>query len=197
MSDIWVSWRSALVLVLVLPAGLRGAEPSHAQIEFFEKKIRPVFVKHCYKCHSAQAKKVKGGLLLDTRDGLRKGGASGPAIVPGDPAGSLLLKALRHEDLEMPPGVKLPDAVIADFQNWIKQGAVDPRTGKAVSQSTDIAAGKRFWSFQRPEAHAAPKVHDTTWPRTKIDAFILARLEQAGLSPSPPADRRTWMRRVS
>ncbi len=197
MSDIWVSWRSALVLVLVLPAGLRGAEPSHAQAEFFEKKIRPVLVKHCYKCHSAQAKKVKGGLLLDTRDGLRKGGASGPVIIPGDPAGSLLLKALRHEDLEMPPGVKLPDAVIADFQSWIKQGAADPRTGKAVSQSADIAAGKRFWSFQRPQAHAAPQVHHVAWPRTKIDAFILARLEQAGLTPGPPADRRTWMRRVS
>ncbi len=192
--------RNPWLLVLLLPAGARGAEPPRAQVEFFEKKIRPVLVKHCYKCHSAQSAKVKGGLLLDTRDGLLKGGASGPAVIPGDPAASLLLKALRHEDLEMPPGSKLPDAVIADFQTWIKQGAADPRTSKVVAaadQSTDIAAGKKFWSFQPPQAHPAPKVQGAAWPRTKIDAFILARLEQAGLAPNPPADRRTWLRRVS
>ena len=192
--------RNVWLLVLLLPAGVHGAEPPRAQVEFFEKKIRPVLVKHCYKCHSAQAAKVKGGLLLDTRDGLLKGGAGGPAIIPGDPAASLLLKALRHEDLEMPPGTKLPDSVIADFQSWIKQGAADPRAGQAVTapdKATDIAAGKKFWSFQPPRAHAAPEVRNPAWPRTKIDAFILARLEQAGLAPSPPAARQTWLRRAS
>jgi hypothetical protein len=192
--------RNVWLLVLLLPAGVHGAEPPRAQVEYFEKKIRPVLVTHCYKCHSAQAAKVKGGLLLDTRDGLLKGGASGPAIIPGDPTASLLLKALRHEDLEMPPGAKLPDSVIADFQSWIKQGAADPRAGQAVTaadKATDIAAGKKLWSFQPPRAYAAPQVRNAAWLRTKIDAFILARLEQAGLAPSPPADRQTWLRRVS
>src|SRR5262249_34451661 len=102
-------------------------------VEFFEKKIRPVLTEHCYKCHSAEAekaKKLKGGLRLDTRDGLRKGGDSGPAIVPGNADGSLLLKALRYDgDLKMPPTKKLPDALIADIERWVAMGAPDPRTG--------------------------------------------------------------------
>jgi hypothetical protein len=188
------------LFVLWLPLGARGADPSRRQVEFFEQKIRPVLVQHCYKCHSAQAKKIRGGLLLDTRDGLREGGDSGPAVVPGDPAASLLLKAIRYEDQEMPPSGKLPDRVIADFEKWIRQGAVDPREGKAApppTKSIDIEAGKRFWSFQLPQAHAAPRVSNPTWARKKIDRFLLARLEQAGLKPNPPANRRTWIRRVS
>src|SRR5262245_24113183 len=112
---------TALAVVLSLPAGLRAADPSREQLEFFEKKIRPVMVPHCYKCNAAQAAKVKGGLRLDSRDGLLKGGDSGPALVPGNPAASLLLKALRYGDVKMPPTGKLPDAVIADFQTWIQQ----------------------------------------------------------------------------
>jgi hypothetical protein len=204
---------TAFVLVLALAAGVRGVEttsspqplsPSEGARgegdEFFEKKIRPVLVAHCYKCHSAQAAKVKGGLRLDTREGLRKGGKSGPAVVPGDPAASLLLKAIRYEERQMPPAGKLPDAVIADFQNWIRQGAADPRTGTAPTPAplaVDMKAGKRFWSFQAPQAQAAPEVKNRAWPYKKIDHFILARLDQAGLEPSPPADRRTWLRRVS
>jgi hypothetical protein len=192
--------RAVWVLFLSLPAGAAGGGPSGAQVDFFEKKIRPVLVERCYKCHSAQAKKPKGGLLLDTREGLRKGGESGPAIVPGQPTASLLLKALRYEERQMPPGGKLPDAVIADFQTWIQQGAADPRTGGAVAAAPkpiDTEAGKHFWSFQPPQAHTPPAVRSSAWPRTKIDQLLLARLEQAGLSPSPPADRATWRRRVS
>src|SRR5436305_12538138 len=100
----------------------RAAATEPTGVEFFEQKIRPVLVEHCYKCHSAQAAKPKGGLRLDTRDGLRTGGDSGPAVVPGDPARSLLLKALRYDGVEMPPGGKLPDAVIADSQTWIAHG---------------------------------------------------------------------------
>jgi hypothetical protein len=191
---------TAFVLALCCQAGLRGAEPSRDQLEFFEKKIRPVLVAHCYKCHSAQAAKVKGGLLLDTRDGLLKGGASGPAVVPGNPAASLLLKALHYDDLKMPPTSKLPEAVIADFQTRIKDGVADPRVATAVApgmKAVDIEAGKRFWSFQMPHEHAAPEVRNVGWSRTGIDPFILARLEQSGLEPNPPADRRTWLRRVS
>src|SRR5437762_2522130 len=117
---------AAAVLALVArPAA--GAEPGRAEVEFFEKKIRPVLVEHCYKCHSADAKKVKGGLLLDTRDGLRTGGESGPAVVPGKPHESLLLKAVRYEEHEMPPAGKLPAAIVADVETWIRQGAADPR----------------------------------------------------------------------
>jgi hypothetical protein len=174
-------------------------KPSAAQLEFFEKYIRPVLVKHCYKCHSAQSTKVRGKLLLDTREGLRKGGESGPAIVPGDPSGSLLFKALRFDGVEMPPSGKLPERVIGNFQTWIAQGAADPRDGTVApsGRKIDLDAGKRFWSFQPPRAHAAPVVRNPAWPRRKIDRFLLARLEQASLNPSPEADRRTWLRRVS
>ena len=106
--------------------------------DFFEKKIRPVLIEHCYRCHSAESKKLKGGLRLDTRRAIRRGGESGdPSVVPGEPEKSLLLAALRYEDLEMPPDRKLPSRVIADFEKWIRMGAPDPRddaatTGKAV-----------------------------------------------------------------
>jgi hypothetical protein len=183
---------AALAFLLARPAG--------AQVEFFEKKVRPVLVEHCYQCHSAQAKKVKGGLLLDTRDGLRRGGESGPALVPGDPDASLLLKALRYEDHEMPPAGKLPAAVIADVQNWIRQGAADPRVGgpaPPAATAIDVTAGKRFWAFQPPRPYVAPAVRNTAWPQRTIDPFLLARLEHAGLAPGPPADRRTLIRRVT
>src|SRR5204863_6723534 len=108
------------------------AQPTAAGVQFFESKIRPVLVKHCYKCHSAQAKKVKGKLRLDTRAGLLKGGETGPAIVPGRPIKSLLIKAIRHDGLEMPKE-KLPAAVLADFVKWVRMGAPDPRDGKAVA----------------------------------------------------------------
>src|SRR6186997_1240288 len=98
-------------------------------VEFFESKIRPVLTQRCYACHSSQSKEVKGGLLLDTRDALRKGGESGAAVIPGDIAESLLIQAIKHETYEMPPGDKLPDNVIADFEEWVKMGAPDPRSG--------------------------------------------------------------------
>src|SRR5437899_2329443 len=189
---------AALALGIMLPSTVAFANPPAEQIEFFEKKIRPVLVNHCYKCHSASAKKVRSGLLLDSRDGIRNGGERGPAVVPSDPAASLLLKALRYEELQMPPGGKLPAPVIEDFATWIKQGAVDPRDGAASQQKRiDFQAAKQFWAFQPPRRHPVPVVHNGEWPKQPIDHFILARLEQAGLSASPPADRRTWIRRVS
>jgi hypothetical protein len=193
----YLQW-AALALATILPSALARANPPSEQIEFFEKKIRPVLVNHCYKCHSAGAKKIRSGLLLDSRDGIRKGGERGPAVVPGNPTASLLLKALHYEELQMPPGGKLPDPVVADFATWIKQGAVDPRDGTALEQKRiDFKAAKKFWAFQPPERHQLPSVHQRDWPRHPIDYFLLARLEQAGLLPSPPTDRRTWIRRVS
>jgi hypothetical protein len=129
---------TALDLLLSPTGAVAGAEPSREQMEFFEKKVRPVLVEHCYECHSAQAAKVRGGLLLDTRAGLRQGGVSGPAVVPGDAAASLLLQALRHEGRKMPPAGKRPDPVLADFQTLFYPNAYLYRDWVIRSLNADI-----------------------------------------------------------
>lgn len=166
--------------------------------DFFEQKIRPVLVEHCYACHSTQTKKIKGGLRLDDREHLRKGGASGPAIVPGQPNESLLIQALRYDKLQMPPKRKLPDAVIADFAHWVTIGAPDPRTAHAASKAAaiDFPNARRHWAYQPLRRSAPPAVNDNPWLATPIDGFILAKLETNNLSPSPAADRRTLIRRA-
>src|SRR3954462_8489157 len=130
--------KSALLLPLLLAVSASAAvkEVDPAGLDLFEKRIRPVLAEKCYKCHSADAEKIKGGLLLDTREGGRHGGDNGPAVVPGDLQGSLLIEALRYEnkDFAMPPktaGGKLPDDVIKDFEKWVEMGAPDPREGAA------------------------------------------------------------------
>jgi hypothetical protein len=185
---------------MAAPVTAAGGVAAAGQVDFFEQRIRPVLVRHCYKCHSSSAKKIRAGLRLDNRDHLRKGGESGPAIVPGDPAASLLLKALRYEDYQMPPGGKLPNRVIADFTTWIKHGAADPRDDATVAVKRArpaVAVRRNFWAFQPPQRHASPPIRARDWPQQVIDRFILARLERAGLTPALPADRRTWLRRVS
>ncbi|MCI0336673.1 MAG: PSD1 and planctomycete cytochrome C domain-containing protein [Acidobacteria bacterium] len=172
--------------------------------ELFEKKIRPVLANNCYGCHSSKLKSPMGGLVLDTKAGMLKGGDSGPALIAGKPAESLLLRALRYNDLrlKMPPTGKLPDSVIADFEQWIAAGAPDPRTEtnptSAVSKSRviDFNRGRKWWSFQPIRELPAPRVKQTSWPRTKTDRFILARLEKNGLKPSGEADPRTLIRRA-
>src|SRR5579871_6564617 len=124
--------RIIVVLAATLPAAARAADDEG--VRFFEQKIRPVLAEHCYRCHSAQAKKLRGEFLLDTAAGVTKGGESGPAIVKGKSRESLLLKSLQHDGLKMPPSGKLPEAVIADFARWIDMGAPDPRTGEAVTK---------------------------------------------------------------
>ena len=188
----------AVVAGLLLTPGLFAAENDPRGIEFFENKIRPVLVKSCYECHSATASKVRAGLLLDTRDGIRKGGESGPAVVPGNVDGSLLLKAIRHEDLKMPPKEKLSAAVIADFVQWVKMGAPDPRTGKpaAAYKTLTLEEARSFWSFKPPVAAQPPKVQNSQWPRSDIDRFILARLEEKGLRPVADAERPVLVRRL-
>jgi hypothetical protein len=162
---------------------------------FFESKIRPVLVKHCYECHSAESGKSKGGLMLDTKHGIREGGETGPAVVPGDVAKSLLLTAIKHSDpdLEMPPKEpQLPKAVIADFETWIKAGADDPRESAAKAAErppVDVAAGKQFWSYKKP---LMPKQASGG-----IDGFIREKLTEAGLKPAPPAERVVLLRRLS
>jgi hypothetical protein len=192
---------SLLVCAVVAFAGPRLAAAEKAEdIEFFEKKIRPVLVEHCYSCHSAGAKKLRGGLLLDSRAALQKGGDSGPALVAGDAAASLLVKALRYDELKMPPSGKLPARVVADFEAWIRRGAVDPREAKTVATAAprvDVEAGKRAWAFQRPRRHVAPALRQQDWPQRPLDRFVLARLEQAGLTPAPAAEARTLLRRLT
>lgn len=171
---------------------------SDAGHDVFENKIRPVFVQHCYPCHSVEAKKQRGGLLLDTRDGLRKGGDSGPVLVPGKPSESLLIRAVRQGgELKMPPKAKLPDSILADLERWIAMGAPDPRIASAKPVALDFEAAKRHWSYQPLRRPASPGVKQIEWPIKPLDSFILARLEAAGLKPSAPADLRTLLRRVT
>ena len=191
----------AVCHALAVLAAEGGSADDTVGLELFEKKIRPVLVQECYQCHSAQAvagKKLKGGLLLDTRDGARKGGESGSAVVPGKPDESLLVRALRHEDFEMPPKGKLPDAVIADFVRLIELGAPDPRTGPAAAtgRQIDIGAGRQFWSFQRLQAVTPPDVADRDWVRTPVDQFVRAKQESLQLTPNGPASARTLVRRA-
>src|SRR5688572_19678863 len=141
--DIVFLRRACLALALIGGvADAQAAAPNRDGLEYFEKHVRPVFVENCYKCHSAEAEKVKGGLLLDTRDGLLKGGDTGPALLPGDPERSLLIKAVRYtdENLQMPPkGKKLGPEQIAGLEAWVKMGAPDPRTGKPETRNPKLA----------------------------------------------------------
>ena len=192
-------------LLLPCMAAMVAAAQS-PEVEFFEKKIRPALVEQCYACHSAKLETPMGGLRLDSREGVRKGGASGPAIVPGEPAQSLLLKAVSTDmNLRMPPTGKLPAHVIADFERWIADGATDPRTsavsGSASPQEssgpgTSVEDGRRWWSFQPLREHPVPRTAQPDWVRTKTDSFVLAKLEENNLRPSPPADPRTLIRRA-
>jgi hypothetical protein len=189
-----------LLLAGVLTAFTASAARAD-QFEFFEKRIRPVLVERCYECHSADSKKLKGGLLLDTRAGLLKGGESGKSsVVPGDAERSLLVEAIRYDNqnLQMPPKHRLAAAQVNDFVTWINSGALDPRTnGSAPSTAGARLASNAHWAFQPPRNPLPPVVRLHSWPQTPIDRFILAKLEANGLTPSPPADKRTLLRRVT
>ena len=176
-------------------------QPATAEgLAFFEKSIRPVLVKECYSCHSAESEKVKGGLRLDTRVGLRQGGDNGPSLISGNAAKSLLVKALKHvDDLAMPPKKKLEDAIVADFEKWITMGAPDPREGsaKVAKNEIDIEKGRQFWSFQPVKKPTVPNVKNAAWATSDVDRFLLAELEAKGLEPVADADAYTLVRRIS
>ncbi|MBM3983543.1 MAG: DUF1553 domain-containing protein [Planctomycetes bacterium] len=186
--------RALLMLVLVAPVLRADEKPTAAQVEFFEKKIRPVLVEKCYSCHSADAKKLKGELRLDTRAGVLRGGASGPAVVPGDPAKSLLIKSVQHATgvEAMPPKEKLSAEVIADLTVWVKMGAPDPRDGKVATSRIELEKAKEYWAFKPVVRPDVPK-----GSANPIDAFVLAKLEAKGLKPAPPADKRALLRRAT
>jgi mono/diheme cytochrome c family protein len=198
---LFVRWfngfRSAFGLAAFATAAYGGsAEP--AGIEFFEKHIRPVLVEHCHQCHSAESDKVKGGLLVDTREGLLKGGDSGPALVPGDPDKSLIIKAVRYNDenLQMPPkGKKLTDEQIKHLEEWVKIGAPDPRVGKAKIAEAPRAAD--HWAFKPIKMPALPAVKNSRLVQSPVDHFVVGKLEQRGIAPNPLADKRTLIRRAS
>ena len=193
----------------LLKAGSALAAPGESappltadQRDFFEKKIRPVLVEKCYKCHAEDSEKIKGGLTLDTREGIRRGGENGPAVVPGDLKESLLIEAVHYDnkDFAMPPkksGGKLPDDVIKDFEKWVQMGAPDPRDGAAkVVKKYDAGKAKEWWSYQPPKKSAPPTVKDAAWPKADLDRFVLAGLEAKGLKPVADASKLTLIRRV-
>ena len=198
------SHRLALLSAFVC-ATLRAADITPAiaanDLQFFESKIRPLLADKCYKCHSRDADKPRGGLMLDTREAWMHGGNSGPVIVPGKPADSLLIEAISYksEDLQMPPkGEKLSDAQIADLTEWVRRGAPDPRTLVAKGSSpTYGGVGKAHWAFQPVKKPALPAVQNAAWCQNPVDNFVLAKLEANGMAPNAPAERSTLIRRVT
>ena len=169
-------------------------------LDFFEKKVRPLLAERCLDCHS-EAKKVKGGLRLDLREGWVKGGDSGPAIVPGEPDKSLFITAIRYSDrdLQMPEKRKLPDEEIAILEQWVKLGAPDPRTsGTMAKKQTGLSLeeGRKFWSYAPVQKPAVPAVKDAAWARGDLDRFILAKIEAAGAQPAPDATPEALVRRL-
>ena len=194
-----------LIFTTWIAAAIISVSASTADdVEFFETRIRPVLVKHCYECHSSGSAEVKGGLLLDFRQGVRNGGETAPAVIPGKPEDSLLLEALRYESFEMPPKQKLPDAIIADFEQWIRNGAADPRDEPpSATEAADqvwkelLAERSQWWSLQPPQPVTPPTVNNDAWSKEPVDCFVLAALNQARLSAAKPADGVTLLRRLA
>jgi cytochrome c551/c552 len=189
------------VLLIICLGNFAKAEEASSNPEdyrHFESKIRPLLVKHCYECHSSESKTVHGGLRLDTDAGVKKGGDSGSLLVPRKPAESLLIEVLGYKgDIQMPPEGKLSDAEIAEFVKWVASGAPIPVSRDAaedLSKEIDFEAAREFWSFQPVREHPEPPRSD--WAQTRIDGFVLKAMKQAGLSPAPPADRATLIRRL-
>ena len=194
---------TSLVVLAAAPAVAQPA-PSLSS-EFFETRIRPVLSSKCYACHASKLAAPKGELVLDTKAGVLKGGTLGPAVVPGKPGESRLLEALSYSNahLQMPPAGKLADAIIADFERWIAAGAPDPRTDSAVAAAgpgrrvvgeTELALGRQWWAFQ--PVREQPALQGTTKAGTRLDHFVLAKLSEKRLTPSPEADPRTLIRRA-
>ena len=194
----------AIILILAVAGIFKmpAADQDPEKIAFFEKSIRPLLAKHCYKCHSAAKGEDKGGLTLDTQAGWMDGGDSGPALIPGKVSGSLMIEAVeqRDPDFAMPPKYKLSGSEISQLKQWVEMGAPDPRDGqieKSAPSSIDIVAGRRFWSFQPVKSPPVPVVKNGDWAHDPIDRFILAKQVGKDVSPVADADRNTLIRRVT
>ena len=199
--------RRLLVLLAMLLAGCLSrtvCAADDAGLEYFEKKIRPLLVTHCYECHSADSKKLGGELRLDDADSLRRGGETGAAINATQPEASLLLSAIRYDndDLKMPPKGRMPEAAIAELTEWVRRGTPAP-VGKPLAEQKGESWEQVFqrrldwWSLHPVRRPAVPKVKLTDWSPHPIDQFVVSRLESAGLSPSHAAEPRTLARRLS
>jgi hypothetical protein len=186
----------ALLLLALPPAYAAPEDAAH----FFEAKVRPLLVERCYECHSPE-KKVKGGLRLDTREGWELGGDSGPAIMPGEPDKSIFIEAIRYKnhDLQMPPKKQLAAEEVSVFEQWIKMGAPDPRTGGQLTKKQEgmsLQEGREFWCYKAVQKPAVPAIKDSAWPRGDLDRFILAAQEAAGLKPGKDAAPEVLARRL-
>ncbi|MCA9129853.1 MAG: PSD1 domain-containing protein [Planctomycetales bacterium] len=202
---------SFFICHVVTQTGGVASEPTTSQLtddelEFFEKSVRPLLIRYCYDCHGESEQ--NGHLRLDSRSGWQLGGDSGPALKPGETNSSLIWQAVQYQDpdLRMPPDARLPDAALAVLHRWIEMGAPDPRTGPATSASPSSALSARgltiadsasHWAFQPLNAVEVPQVHQRQWLQTPLDAFVLHRLEEAGIAPAPPAPRVELIRRVT
>jgi cytochrome c553 len=189
-----------------LPVVVRGQEEqaqlSTEQVQFFEAKIRPVLIEHCYRCHSVDGQSVRGGLVVDNRDALLAGGESGPAVVPGNLKESILWDAINYRDYRMPPGGRLPANVIEDFKTWIEMGAPDPRVQVGVVVHSrvspeDIEKSKTFWSFRKPERKTPDPGSDDQWAETEIDRYIASGWKDQGVEPVSDCDPETLVRRIA
>ncbi|MCG8649220.1 MAG: PSD1 and planctomycete cytochrome C domain-containing protein [Pirellulales bacterium] len=189
----WLVLSIATSWCVSLPAG---------DIDFFERKIRPVLIKHCYQCHGGQPEDIKGGLRLDEPSAMLRGGDSGAAVMPGKPDESLLLAAIRYDGLEMPPSGPLDQQIIHDFEKWIATGAADPRESDSQlagsgDREIDWDQAREFWSFRPPTRQSIPPLKNQAWTSKRLDGFVLAKLESEGLAPNPPTDRGRLLRRLS
>lgn len=189
----------ALLVTAQTPAEAAKPEPrlGAAEIDFFEKRVRPILAERCFACHSAQAKRLQGNLRLDRREAILRGGDLGPAAVSGQPDKSLLIEAVRYDGdaIQMPPTGKLPAAEIAVLEAWVARGLAFPSPDSAapIRPATDLAGGREYWAFQPVQEHALLEVD--AWCGTRIDSFILAGQRLHALSPSPTAERRVLIRR--
>ncbi len=191
---------AALALAPAVPAQPPSAATAPQALEFFEKQVRPILADHCFSCHGE--KKQKGGLRLDSRAALLRGGDDGPVVTPGDPEKSTLVRVVRHDgDLKMPPKGKLPDPAVAALTQWVKMGAPWPEASRpaasAVAADPIAEARRSHWAFQPVRRPSPPAVKNPAWVQTPVDRFVLARLEAEGMQPSPPADRHTLIRRAT
>ncbi len=178
-----------------------GRSDDRAQVEFFEKSIRPVLIQSCYECHSGLTAEPRGDLRLDSREAVRRGGESGPVLVPGRPEESLLISALRHESLQMPPDDPLSGEVIADFVRWIQLGAPDPRDQPdstiATSSWTQVLQSRRDWWSLQPVVEPVLPETPSDWGRVNADRFILAQLQASDLWPAESATPQQLIRRLT
>ena len=194
----------SLIVLLASAAGsplLAGDAKSGPDQDYFRETVEPILVERCYDCHSHDAGEASGGLMLDSKAGWEAGGDSGPAIVPGKPDESRLVRAVQYKDplVEMPPDGKLSAEEIAAITEWVRRGAADPRgEGKVFERSTiDLAAGREFWSYRPIADPPPPTVEEADWPANEIDRFVLASLEAKGIKPAADADPATLVRRLS